>query len=73
MSITRDNPGVSFDASMHSRNKIHDVGDHSKLNAMFQSPFIGGSSFIPQLPVLFRMSTEKGKNNNHVINMFAVI
>ncbi|XP_002455123.2 uncharacterized protein LOC8078497 isoform X2 [Sorghum bicolor] len=36
-----DNPGVSFDASMHSRNKIHDVGDHSKLNAMFQSPFIG--------------------------------
>ncbi|XP_066305665.1 uncharacterized protein [Miscanthus floridulus] len=36
-----DNPGVSFDATMHSRNKIHDVGDHSKLNAMFQSPFIG--------------------------------
>ncbi|PUZ56554.1 hypothetical protein GQ55_5G329100 [Panicum hallii var. hallii] len=26
---------------MHSRSKIHDVGDHSKLNAMFQSPFIG--------------------------------
>lgn len=66
MSITRGNPGVSFDATMHSRSKIHDVGDHSKLNAMFQSPFIGGSSFIPQLPVLFHMSTQKGKNN-HVI------
>ncbi|PVH39372.1 hypothetical protein PAHAL_5G486500 [Panicum hallii] len=36
-----DNPGVDFKTPMHSRSKIHDVGDHSKLNAMFQSPFIG--------------------------------
>ncbi|KAG2595465.1 hypothetical protein PVAP13_5KG076200 [Panicum virgatum] len=36
-----DNPGVDFKAPMHLRSKIHDVGDHSKLNAMFQSPFIG--------------------------------
>ncbi|OEL30270.1 hypothetical protein BAE44_0008710 [Dichanthelium oligosanthes] len=42
--VTREkleNPGVDFKAPMHSRSKIHDVGDHSKLNAMFQSPFVG--------------------------------
>ncbi|RCV24827.1 hypothetical protein SETIT_5G117800v2 [Setaria italica] len=42
--ITReklDNPNVDFKAPVHLRSKIDDVGDHSKLNAMFQSPFIG--------------------------------
>jgi hypothetical protein len=51
--MTRDNPGVDFDAVMHSKSKIHDVRDHSKLNTTFRSPFIGGSSFTPQLHVLF--------------------
>jgi len=46
LSTTRDNPGVDFKAPMHLRSKIHDVGDHSKLNAMFRSPFIGGSLLI---------------------------
>lgn len=36
-----DNPGVDFDAVMHSKSKIHDVRDHSKLNTTFRSPFIG--------------------------------
>nr|CAB3472114.1 unnamed protein product [Digitaria exilis] len=39
--IARDNPGVDFKAPVHSRSKIRDVGDHSKLKTMFQSPFIG--------------------------------
>nr|CAB3476138.1 unnamed protein product [Digitaria exilis] len=39
--IARDNPGVDFKAPIHSRSKIRDVGDHSKLKTMFQSPFIG--------------------------------
>ncbi|CAO2199169.1 unnamed protein product [Urochloa humidicola] len=36
-----DDPHVDFKAPTHSRSKIDDVGDHSKLNAIFQPPFVG--------------------------------
>lgn len=36
-----EDPGVDFKAPLHLRNKIHDVGDHSNSNSMFQTPFIG--------------------------------
>ncbi|XP_037404342.1 uncharacterized protein LOC119267121 isoform X2 [Triticum dicoccoides] len=37
---TIENPGVEFEAPLHVRNIIHDVGDHTKANPMFQSPFM---------------------------------
>ncbi|XP_062193611.1 uncharacterized protein LOC133897038 [Phragmites australis] len=36
-----DNPGVDFEAPLHLRSTIHNVGDHSKRNDMLQSPFVG--------------------------------
>ncbi|XP_044974921.1 uncharacterized protein LOC123442831 isoform X2 [Hordeum vulgare subsp. vulgare] len=37
---TIENPGVDFEAPVHVRNIIHDDGDHTKANPMFQSPFM---------------------------------
>uniref|UniRef100_A0A452Y4F7 Uncharacterized protein n=1 Tax=Aegilops tauschii subsp. strangulata TaxID=200361 RepID=A0A452Y4F7_AEGTS len=37
---TIENPSVDFEAPLHVRNIIHDVGDHTKANPMFQSPFM---------------------------------
>ncbi|PNT70003.1 uncharacterized protein LOC100835007 isoform X4 [Brachypodium distachyon] len=34
-----ESPVIDFEAPLHVRNKIHDVGDHTKRNYMFQSPF----------------------------------
>ncbi|CAL4951823.1 unnamed protein product [Urochloa decumbens] len=36
-----DNPHVDFKAPTPLRSRIDDIGDHSKLNAVFQSPFVG--------------------------------
>lgn len=66
MSITRDNPNVDFKAPVHLRSKIDDVGDRSKLNAMFQSPFIGG-------PLLIYILLPLSKKPCHYVNMFAAI
>lgn len=51
-SINRENPGVDFEAPLHVRNIIHDVGDHTKANPMFQSPFMAGLLSIPPYPLL---------------------
>ncbi|TVU21644.1 hypothetical protein EJB05_31294, partial [Eragrostis curvula] len=36
-----DDPGIDYEAPSHLRNKFHNVGDQSEINAMFQSPFLG--------------------------------
>jgi hypothetical protein len=70
LSITRDNPNVDIKAPAYLGSKIDDVGDHCKLNAMFQSPFVGGSLLIYPLLILVSLSKKK---LCHYINMFAAI
>jgi hypothetical protein len=42
LSTNREIPGDDFKAPLHLKNKIGDVGDHTKSTSIFQSPFMAG-------------------------------